>query len=120
MENNTNIGERIQQFIDFKKITINDFSKGISSNSYFNKVIKNNGAVGSGMLENILRKYPEVNIEWLITGEGNMLRNPKQIAINQAEIENLRSEIIDLQNRLINCLENRLFNNHQHQPKKTN
>ncbi|WP_044203903.1 S24 family peptidase [Flammeovirga sp. OC4] len=73
-ENNTSISLRIKQFIDNQDITINRFSKEVgASNSYFNKLFKNNGSIGSDKIENILRAFPEINPTWLLTGCGNML-----------------------------------------------
>lgn len=55
MENNTKISDRIKQIIDYKKITINKFSDSVgTSNSYFNKLIKNGTTIGSDKIENIL------------------------------------------------------------------
>ena len=36
---------------------------------------KNNASVGSDVIENILRVYPQLNVVWLLTGEGNMLKS---------------------------------------------
>lgn len=78
MENITKISDRIKQFIDYKKLTINKFSDAVgTSNSYFNKLIKNGTTIGSDKIENILHAYPELNPSWLILGEGDMLRVKK-------------------------------------------
>lgn len=75
MENFTNLSDRIRQFIDYKDISINKFSTSVgASNSYFNKIIKDNNSIGSDRIEKILRTYPEINAEWLLTGKGNMLK----------------------------------------------
>ena len=39
----------------------------------FGKALKNNGAIGTDKLENILSAYPDINPVWLLTGNGNML-----------------------------------------------
>jgi transcriptional regulator with XRE-family HTH domain len=76
MENITKISERIKQFIDYKKLTINKFSDAVgTSNSYFNKLIKNGTTIGSDKIENILRAYPDLNPIWLVTGKGSMLNS---------------------------------------------
>ena len=76
MENFTTISERVKLFIEHKGITVNKFSDNVgTSNSYFNKLIKNNTTIGSDKIESILRAYPEINPEWLIIGSGNMLKN---------------------------------------------
>ncbi len=74
MENITNISDRIKQFIDYKGFNMNNFSKSIgASNSYFNKVIKNRGSIGSDKLTKIFDAYPELNPAWLFSGEGEMV-----------------------------------------------
>lgn len=76
MENNTKISFRIKQFIDYKKLTINKFSEAVgTSNSYFNKLIKNETTIGSDKIENILRAYPEINPTWLVLGKGSMINS---------------------------------------------
>lgn len=75
--------ERIVQFIDFKKITKNKFcEKNLFSNSFFN----NDSAISSDKLLNIFRNYPELNMDWVITGRGEMITKTteKDLAIIQA------------------------------------
>ncbi len=43
------------------------------SNASFGKSLKNKGAIGTDKLENILKLYPEISPDWLLTGRGNML-----------------------------------------------
>lgn len=42
------------------------------SNGYISSMRK---GLGSGKLNNVLNKFPELNREWLLYGEGEMLRN---------------------------------------------
>ena len=80
MTNFTNFSERIKQLIDFKGISINKFSTKLgTSNSYWNKVIKDNTIVGVDKVENILRTFPDVNSEWLLTGKGEMLKSNNHV-----------------------------------------
>ncbi|MEI7486940.1 MAG: hypothetical protein WCJ72_05935 [Chryseobacterium sp.] len=75
MENFTKLSERIKQFIDYKELTLNSFSISVgASNSYFNKILRDNNSIGSDRIEKILRTYPEINPEWLILGNGEMLK----------------------------------------------
>jgi transcriptional regulator with XRE-family HTH domain len=79
MENFTKISERIKQFIDYKKLTINKFSDAVgTSNSYFNKLIKNGTTIGSDKIENILNAFPEINPIWLVLGQGDMIKEYEQ------------------------------------------
>ncbi|ADY51550.1 Peptidase S24/S26A/S26B, conserved region [Pseudopedobacter saltans DSM 12145] len=66
--------ERIKQFIDSKGITNQKFEKEVGfSNGAFSSQLKNNRTIGVDKLENILKKYPELNPIWALTGNGDML-----------------------------------------------
>lgn len=66
------IKDRLKEIRDYAKMGQTNFEKhtGIAS-GYFNKV---KGSIGSDTLLKIIDKYPEVNIDWLITGKGSMLK----------------------------------------------
>lgn len=67
--------ERIKQYIDYKGISIAAFEKSIGmSNASFGKCLKKGGAIGTDKLENILTVYSEISPNWLITGNGEMLK----------------------------------------------
>jgi repressor LexA len=65
------IQDRIVKYIDFKGITKYRFYKetGLSNGS-----LDKNGAIGSDKCEKICLQYPDLNIDWLITGRGDMLK----------------------------------------------
>lgn len=68
--------ERIKQYIDFKGITIAAFERSIGmSNASFGKSLKKQGAIGTDKLENILMVYPDISPDWILTGQGNMLKS---------------------------------------------
>lgn len=67
--------ERIAIYIHFKKISPHAFEKKIElSNGYFSKQLKHLGSVGSDILIKIHEAYPDVDILWILTGEGQMLK----------------------------------------------
>jgi hypothetical protein len=71
--------ERIAIFIHFKKISPHAFEKKIElSNGYFSKQLKHLGSVGSDILIKIYLAYPELDILWILTGEGQMLKLAEQ------------------------------------------
>ena len=71
----TMILDRIKQFIDSKGIAVSAFEKSIGmSNDSFGKSLKSGGAIGTDKLENILSVYPNLSPNWLLTGEGAMLK----------------------------------------------
>ena len=65
------IKDRILQFLDYK---------GLSKNKFYIKVGLSNGFldkgkdIGASKIEDIYSTYPEINLEWLITGKGEMLK----------------------------------------------
>jgi len=67
---------RIGQFIEFKGISLNAFDKSIGRPAgYIGKQIRSEASIGSDIVETILRKYEEISPQWLISGEGKMLRS---------------------------------------------
>lgn len=68
--------DRIMLFIKHLGFSVRKFDISIgASNGYTLRMNKNHASVGSDVIENISKKHPIINIEWLITGRGSMLRN---------------------------------------------
>ena len=66
--------ERIAMYLQFRAITPHSFERKIHlSNGYFSKQTKNLGSVGSDILVKIHDSYPELNMLWVLTGEGKMI-----------------------------------------------
>jgi hypothetical protein len=57
-----------------KKLSAHAFERkcGIA-NGYLGKQIKSKGAIGSEILEKIHQQFVDLNLSWLLTGEGVML-----------------------------------------------
>jgi transcriptional regulator with XRE-family HTH domain len=73
MEYFTKSVQRLAYFIETKGLSLNKLSMQIGvSNSYFSKMVRNNASIGSDILEKILRAFPDLNAEWLLTGAGEM------------------------------------------------
>jgi hypothetical protein len=67
--------ERIAIYIDFKKISPHAFEKKIDlSNGYFFKQLKHLGSVGSDILIKIHQTYTDLDILWILTGQGQMIK----------------------------------------------
>ena len=81
--------DRIKLFLAAKGLSMNKFSEAVgTSNSYFNKMIRNRASVGSDVIENILLSYPELNATWLLTGKGSMLVDESTGADNPQSVVN--------------------------------
>lgn len=90
IENFTNISDRVRQIIENEGVSINAFGASVeASNSYFNKLLKNKGTLGSDMVEKILRTYPHINSDWLLLGEGEMYRNKDSAPKNNLHQEEI-------------------------------
>jgi phage repressor protein C with HTH and peptisase S24 domain len=78
--------KRLKEFIDANNLSIAAFEKSIGmSNASFGKSLKNNGAIGSDKLENILIVYPDINPDWLLTGRGSMLKSEGKSPMGEQE-----------------------------------
>ena len=71
--------DRLMQFIKFAGLSARQFDLSIgASNGYTLRMVKNNASIGSDVIENILKVYPQLNVVWLITGEGEMLKKKEE------------------------------------------
>ena len=79
--------ERILQFIEYKRLSKNKFYKetGLS-----NGILDKQGGISSDSLEKIYCVYPEINLDWLLTGKGEMFK--KEGLVQQAH-NNISSTI---------------------------
>ena len=64
---------RIVDFIHQMDMSVRQFDISIgAANGYTLRMEKNNASVGSDVIERIVKKYPKLNLVWLITGNGPM------------------------------------------------
>lgn len=67
------VKQRIKELISYLGISQKEFEKKIgASNGYVNSISK---SIGGEYLRNIMREFSNVNEDWLLYGEGNMLKN---------------------------------------------
>ena len=71
--------DRLIQFIEYADISARQFDLSIgAANGYTLRMKKNHASIGSDVLENILKTYPQLNVVWLLTGEGKMIKEVKE------------------------------------------
>jgi hypothetical protein len=94
--------ERIFQIIEYKGINKSVFYKSTGlSNGFLDKVKD----IGVSKLEQILNAYPDINMEWLLTGKGEMLKSELPVVkTNETELDYLK-KINELQEYKIKQLE---------------
>ena len=84
--------ERFYQFMEHKRFRPRwvEMECGLS-NGYLGKQRKNKGSFGGAILSKIEKRFPDLNITWLLSGEGTMLntntRAPKNEMMNTVEEE---------------------------------
>ncbi|MFK7061388.1 hypothetical protein V3Q90_14820 [Flavobacterium oreochromis] len=93
------IQDRIIQFIEYKGLTKYKFYKKTNlSNGFLDK----KGTIGVDKCEIIYSFFPEINLEWLITGKGEMLKTnitteavQENSGIDYKELAEARKETIE-------------------------
>ena len=72
--------ERISEYLNFKIISPHRFEQTLHiSNGYFQKQFRNKGSVGSEILIKVSENYHDLNMLWVLTGEGTMLKFPAKL-----------------------------------------
>lgn len=79
------VKERLKEFINFKDISVSEFCRQIGVSSAFVSSMRK--SIQPVKTESIALRYPELNITWLLTGEGEMLNSTgKENTGNVSEI----------------------------------
>ncbi len=92
---------RVKKIISYLGISISAFEKSVGlSNNSIQTAIKRNSNLKDETLNSILSKYTEVSPEWLLTGEGEMLKKGAVSVQENAEIGELKDKIIKLYERI--------------------
>lgn len=70
------ITQRIKQVSDILEIKVSDLEKQIgASKGVLSRAISQNTDIHSKWLGVIVENYPQISAEWLLTGNGQMLKN---------------------------------------------
>lgn len=112
---------RIKYYLDYKEIKVSTFEKEVGmSNGSFASQLKNNKTIGVDKLENILKRFPDLNPDWILTGNGDMLKldvltdekavykkvyKLKEKSIDYKELAEARKETIESLKKIIVILE---------------
>ena len=80
----TTILDRIAQIADIENISIGKLERLIgASKGVLSRAIANKSDIQSKWIIKIVENYPQYSGDWLLTGEGNMLKETSPIVINQ-------------------------------------
>ncbi len=83
--------ERVVKFIEYKGVTKYKFCKDLG---FSNKFLDNSSNMGTDKACKILRYYPEINPEWLLTGKEPMLK--QEVKKNNITNIDYKEKYIDL------------------------
>lgn len=108
----TTISLRIKELIELKKMNISSFEKkiGVGNNS-IGTIINRNSNVSGIILSKILITFEDVNIDYLLTGKGEILKQTpsKEYATNETvmkvEEPGPQNEVVLAQKKTIAILE---------------
>ncbi|MDL2289777.1 hypothetical protein LJB95_00035 [Paludibacteraceae bacterium OttesenSCG-928-F17] len=76
------VKERLVSYLSYKKINKSEFGRVIGvSNAYVSSIRK---SIDKDKIQAIALNYPDLNIEWLITGNGSMLKSKENIKFNDS------------------------------------
>ena len=96
--------DRLMQFIKHSGISARQFDISIgAANGYTLRMNKNKASIGSDVIENIVRTYPQLNVVWLITGEGEMLKSEAE-----QELQDFEQLPVEKRNEIENIIENKI------------
>jgi hypothetical protein len=89
-----NASERILQFADTQSISRRKFYEKIGIS---NGLLSRSNNVGSEILEKIHKVYPELNMLWVLHGEGEMLLEHKEneIIVSVKQPESMTSQALE-------------------------
>lgn len=82
----------LQEYIDYKGISVNAFEKSIDTRSTIGKAIANNSNLRSDILAKIIEVYNDINPKWLLSGKGEMLQKgvtTKNVATNDFDADTI-------------------------------
>lgn len=90
------VKERLTEFVNWLGISKSEFGRQIGvSNAFISSIRK---SIQQDKIQSIASMYPNLNIEWLLTGEGEMLKNgyknppPGSCRASEPTLSNLTTE----------------------------
>lgn len=88
------VSERFYRFMTYQQVKPRRVEQlcGLS-NGYLGKQRKNKGSFGGTVLHKIEKHFPQLNMTWLLSGEGNMM-NTKYHEVNSEELTSVEENSV--------------------------
>jgi len=78
------VSERVGQYLEKKGISYYAFENSLgASRGSISKAVKEGKSIGSNVLETIMNTYPDINPNWLLTGQGEMFVGNEDFLVNR-------------------------------------
>lgn len=88
------ITERLQLFMQHEGVTAFQMNKEAGlSRTLLIKAIEKHQGLNTATIEKIVKRYPNLNVDWLITGRGNMLIDVEAPKLSQVKTPVLPKEL---------------------------
>lgn len=88
------ITERLQLFMQHEGVTAFQMNKEAGlSRTLLIKAIEKHQGLNTATIEKIVKRYPNLNVDWLITGRGNMLVDVEAPKLSQIKTQVLPKEL---------------------------
>lgn len=93
------VKERLEYFLKLKKISKTEFGKRIGvSASYVTGIRK---SLAQEKISSIVREWPDLNIEWLLTGEGEMLKTQSTNSVVTGDVSGNGNQFVAGNNNVL-------------------
>jgi len=98
------LSSRLKEYIDNQRTTIKEFErKNKFSNGLIARIVRENGNMSTRHLQVIGENHPDLNMEWLIKGAGEMLNDEKEIT--ESEIYQKLQDDVEFYKKMVETLQ---------------
>lgn len=95
--------DRLKLFIKSKGLGQTKFEERVGfSRGYISKV---KTSIGADKLSNIVEVFPDLNLDWLITGKGKMTSTPVQPVAVEQTTDTMEENFVKYKNKYLEMLE---------------
>ena len=81
--------ERLLQIVEYNKLSVREFERVIGvSEGVINKTIARNTGLKAETIQKIVEKFPQISLNWILLGEGEMLKSEDKPVAKQTDNPN--------------------------------
>ena len=81
--------ERLLQIVEYYKLSVREFERVIGvSEGVINKTIARNTGLKAETIQKIVEKFPQISLNWILLGEGKMLKSEDKPVAKQTDNPN--------------------------------